>query len=64
MLEYILKMQGSKRVTLGSDYPFPLGEKTPGQMIQNLDVSEAIKQRMLAGTTLEWLGPNEQDYIN
>ena len=63
-LKFIIDRMGPEKIALGSDYPFPLGEKNPGQIIQNLDVSEKIKQRMLAGTALEWLGLNEQDYIN
>ena len=34
MLEYILKLQGSKRITLGSDYPFPLGDLEIGKFIE------------------------------
>ena len=55
---------GHDKIALGSDFPFPLGEKKPGQLIQNLNVSNKIKQRMLAGTALEWLGLNEQNYIH
>ena len=31
---------------------------------QNLDISDSMKQRMLSGTAIEWLGLNEQDYIS
>ena len=63
-LKFLIDQMGYEKIALGSDYPFPLGEKNPGQIIQNLDVSDEIKQRMLAGTALEWLGLDEQDYIN
>ena len=63
-LMFLIDQMGHEKIALGSDYPFPLGEKNPGKIIQNLNVSEKIKQRMLAGTALEWLGLNEQDYIN
>ncbi|MFZ9982194.1 MAG: amidohydrolase family protein, partial [Cyclobacteriaceae bacterium] len=33
-LEFILRIQGSKRVTLGSDYPFPLGDLEIGKFIE------------------------------
>ena len=63
-LQFLINQMGYEKIALGSDYPFPLGEKTPGQLIEGLNVSDQIKQRMLSGTALEWLGLNEQDYIN
>ncbi len=63
ILLFLINQMGHDKIALGSDFPFPLGEKKPGQLIQNLNVSNKIKQRMLAGTALEWLGLNEQNYI-
>jgi aminocarboxymuconate-semialdehyde decarboxylase len=54
-LEYILKMQGSKRVCLGSDYPFPLGDLEIGQFIEDSKLSAAIKEDIFCNATLEWL---------
>ena len=62
-LLFLINQIGYEKIALGSDFPFPLGEKKPGQLIQNLSVSNQMKQRMLAGTAIEWLGLNEQDYI-
>ena len=64
ILLFLINQMGHDKIALGSDFPFPLGEKKPGQLIQNLNVSNKIKQRMLAGTALEWLGLNEQNYIH
>jgi aminocarboxymuconate-semialdehyde decarboxylase len=56
-LRGLLRLVGAERVALGSDYPFPLGEAEPGRLIESMsDVSAAIKQRLLAGTALEFLG--------
>jgi aminocarboxymuconate-semialdehyde decarboxylase len=55
MLEYVLKMQGSKRVCLGSDYPFPLGDLEIGKFIEDSDLSAAVKEDIFANATLEWL---------
>jgi aminocarboxymuconate-semialdehyde decarboxylase len=33
-LRLLLKVFGARRVALGSDYPFPLGEHPPGQLIE------------------------------
>lgn len=55
MLEYVVKMMGSKRVTLGSDYPFPLGDLTIGKFIEESDLPKKTKEDIFANATLEWL---------
>jgi aminocarboxymuconate-semialdehyde decarboxylase len=58
-LRALIHLLGPERVALGTDYPFPLGEAEPGRLIGSLsDVPEATKQRLLAGTALEFLGLN------
>jgi aminocarboxymuconate-semialdehyde decarboxylase len=57
LLRYLMRLVGAERIALGSDYPFPLGEEEPGKLIEALtDVPEEMRQRMLAGTALEFLG--------
>ena len=34
-LEFLIETMGIDRVLFGSDHPFPLGEQTPGSMINN-----------------------------
>ncbi len=47
----------SERIALGSDYPFPLGEHRPGQLIESMDdLAPSTKRRLLGGTALEFLG--------
>jgi aminocarboxymuconate-semialdehyde decarboxylase len=55
MLEYIMDLVGPKRICLGTDYPFPLGEDIPGELIHALNVSDDIKADMLHRSALEWL---------
>jgi aminocarboxymuconate-semialdehyde decarboxylase len=56
-LRYLIRLVGTERIALGSDYPFPLGEAEPGKLIESLpELSEAQRERMLAGTALEFLG--------
>jgi aminocarboxymuconate-semialdehyde decarboxylase len=55
MLEYVLKLQGSKRVTLGSDYPFPLGDLEIGKFIEDSDLAPAVKEDIFHNAALEWL---------
>ena len=56
MLEHVVETFGAHRVALGSDYPFPLGEDVPGSLIASSAFSPEIKQRLLSGSALEWLG--------
>jgi len=52
----LLKLFGAERVALGSDYPFPLGEAHPGQLIESIkELSRKEKAQLLAGTAREFL---------
>jgi len=63
MLRHLIKLVGEHRIALGSDYPFPLGEHHPGAMIEQMtDLTDATKQRLLAGTALEFLGIDESRF--
>jgi aminocarboxymuconate-semialdehyde decarboxylase len=56
-LQMLLKIFGAERVALGSDYPFPLGEGIPGELIASMSaLSQKDKERVLAGTAREFLG--------
>ncbi|MEP6821557.1 MAG: amidohydrolase family protein [Chthoniobacterales bacterium] len=58
-LRMLLSLFGARRVALGSDYPFPLGELHPGALIESCDdISAADKAQLLAGTAREFLGIN------
>jgi len=54
-LNYILKLQGSKRVCLGSDYPFPLGDLEIGKFIEDSNLPSEVKEDIFSISTLEWL---------
>lgn len=55
MLEYIMELMGPKRICLGTDYPFPLGEDVPGALIHGLDIGASLNADMLHRSALEWL---------
>lgn len=56
-LRHLIKLVGAERIALGSDYPFPLGEAHPGQLIESMnDLSPDTKASLLWGTALEFLG--------
>lgn len=54
-LKLLLKLFGARRVALGSDYPFPLGEAHPGKLIESMKLSAKDKAQLLAGTAREFL---------
>jgi aminocarboxymuconate-semialdehyde decarboxylase len=55
-LRGIVEMFGAERVMLGSDYPFPLGEERPGELIESLGFEASVRERLLRGTAMEFLG--------
>ena len=56
-LRLLIKLFGSERVALGSDYPFPLGEAHPGKLIAAMkNLSQKEKTQLLSRTACEFLG--------
>lgn len=55
MLDFVVNQFGANRVALGSDYPFPLGENNPGELIRSMNWDDAKKELLLSGAALEWL---------
>jgi aminocarboxymuconate-semialdehyde decarboxylase len=56
-LRALIRLVGSERVALGSDYPFPLGEANPGELIESMpDLSDEVKHHLLFETALDFLG--------
>ena len=63
MLHYVLKMQGSKRVTLGTDYPFPLGDLEIGEFINRMNLKKSVVEDIFCNSTLEWLNLKKEMFI-
>ena len=61
-LQYLIDTFGSSQVMLGTDYPFPLGEQSPGACIDALSLSPEAAGRLCHGTALEWLGLSSQAF--
>ncbi len=55
MLKFVANLVGVNRVTLGTDYPFPLGEDNPGELIKSSNFTDQEKAIMLGDSALEWL---------
>lgn len=47
MLKKIIKEIGEDNILLGTDYPFPLGELKPGQLILDSDLDSQTKEKLL-----------------
>jgi aminocarboxymuconate-semialdehyde decarboxylase len=62
LLRYVLEMQGSKHVALGTDYPFPLGDLTIGKFIEDMDISTSEKEDIFCNATLAWLGLDKKKF--
>jgi aminocarboxymuconate-semialdehyde decarboxylase len=62
-LRTLVRLVGTERIALGTDYPFPLGEAEPGRLIESLtDLSAEARERMLSGTALEFLGKRREEF--
>jgi aminocarboxymuconate-semialdehyde decarboxylase len=62
VLAYLIELMGAERLALGSDYPFPLGEHRPGELIESMQLAPPVRERLLAGTALEWLNLSREHF--
>jgi aminocarboxymuconate-semialdehyde decarboxylase len=64
LLNYVLDLQGSKRVTLGSDYPFPLGDLEIGTYIEEMNLPHQVVEDIFCNATLEWLNMEKDELLD
>ncbi len=64
VLDYIVDLVGSDKIALGSDYPFPLGEHHPGQLIESTDYDEKTKANLLHNAALDWLDLSKERFTS
>ena len=55
-LRGLIRLFGVHRIALGSDYPFPLGEAKPGNLIESMKLPAKDKKQLLSETAREFLG--------
>jgi aminocarboxymuconate-semialdehyde decarboxylase len=55
-LEFLVAKAGAGRVLLGSDYPFPIGDLSPRDVVRSARLSDADRSRILGGTASGLLG--------
>lgn len=56
VLRFLVDQFGSDRICLGSDYPFPLGETRPGELIIACAFPPAVEADLLGRTAAAFLG--------
>ncbi len=56
-LDTLLKLFGSDQIVMGSDYPFPLGEDLPGDLVVSTSlIDHKAKADILWNNAFKWLG--------
>ena len=63
LLKYVLDMQGSKRICMGTDYPFPLGDLKFGQYMENMGLEKAELEDIFHGSAMSWLDLDLNKFI-
>jgi aminocarboxymuconate-semialdehyde decarboxylase len=62
LLRYVIDTIGIEKITLGSDYPFPLGDLEIGAYIEKMELSENEVNAIFSTNTADWLQLNLNDY--
>ena len=56
-LRLVIDTMGEDNIMLGSDYPFPLGEQSIGELLRTYpDISESGRAKMLGGNAMDFFG--------
>ncbi len=55
ILRYLVDLMGDTKIVLGSDYPFPLGEHKPGELIKTTGFEKDVVAKLLGTNALNWL---------
>lgn len=55
-LSVLIEVHGVDRVVLGSDYPYPLGERPAGAVVRAADVPQEVREGILSDNALSFLG--------
>jgi aminocarboxymuconate-semialdehyde decarboxylase len=53
--QFLLSTIGEDKVCLGSDYPFPLGEHRPGELIEQMQLGNDVEEKLFHKNAVDWL---------
>ena len=63
LMRYVLSMQGSKRICMGSDYPFPLGDLKFGEYMEGMGLEKSELEDIFHGSAMSWLDLDLNKFI-
>ncbi|MFN3315663.1 MAG: amidohydrolase family protein, partial [Raineya sp.] len=64
-LRLLLEVIGEDKISLGTDYPFPLGELEPGKLIESMsDLPHTTKEKLLGLNALHWLNMSIEKFLD
>jgi len=63
MLNYLVELMGEDKIALGSDYPFPLGEHKPGELIKTSGFNQSVEEKLLGSNALSWLNLKAKMFV-
>lgn len=63
LLTYLLDVQGSNKICLGTDYPFPLGDLEIGKYIEEMNLPKEDIENIMHKSTLEWLNLKKESFL-
>jgi len=53
--DVLMKTVGEDKICVGSDYPFPLGEHRPGELVESMNIPIETKQKIMFENAMNWL---------
>jgi aminocarboxymuconate-semialdehyde decarboxylase len=53
--DVLMKTVGEDKICVGSDYPFPLGEHRPGELVESMNIPIETKQKIMFENAINWL---------
>ena len=55
LLRYLLALQGSDKICMGSDYPFPLGDLELGAYMLDMGLEDTELENLFCNAAMQWL---------
>jgi aminocarboxymuconate-semialdehyde decarboxylase len=63
VLRELVRLFGTDRVLLGSDYPFDMGTEHPAEIVQTLGLTPEEESLILGGNALRLLDPHDEVFV-
>ncbi len=63
VLDHLIELVGSRRIALGSDYPFPLGETQAGRLIESRNYDDETRADLFHRSALDWLNLDTPAFV-